>query len=882
MRSMGLFDFEGRQVPFEQGDTIASALFRAGVRTFTRSLKYHRRRGLYCLSGDCPNCLCNVDGEPGVRSCSTPARDGVKVERETGWPGTERDLLGASDIASHSVMPVGFYYKTFTRPRSAWPLVEKVIRSTTGVGRLPVGRTPDIKDTSYLHPDVLVAGGGVAGLAASIAAAKKGDSVVLCEEGTLGEKIAPGPALERIRALEAELREMENATVLERHTVVGIYDGPMVPVAGPNIILQTEPARIVVATGAVESHAVFPGNDIPGVWLGRGSARMAGVHGVRPGARAVVAIHTDEGIEHLSTLRRCGVEIVAAVVPADLAPRVPEGTPVLRDGKVIAAVGRKQVRAVRVNLPLGERRIDCDVLVLSLGFSPRDALLRMTMRGEPVVGAGDVVLPGCSLDEAVKSGTEAGKDSISRTREAAREVDPPPMGAAGFVCLCEDVGVGDLHQAWSEGWNSAEILKRYTTATMGPCQGAMCGRHLAAFAKPGAVSTSQGGLTTARPPVRGVRLEDLAGAVHEIVEKRTALHDTHVRMGARMDWSGAWKRPFHYGDVADEYRAVRQRVSLMDVGTLGKTLVAGRDAKTLMDQVFPCRIEDLEPGRNRYMVTLDEAGYLVDDGLICALEGERYYITSTSGGSDRMEALLRNWTDRWGLHVHLVNQTAMLGAINVAGPHARDLLAALSKDPFDSRSFPYPAHREVTVAGVPCRAIGVGFVGELSYELHHPRSRSVELWDALMGAGKEFDIRPHGLGALETLRMEKGHFFLAQDTLPDDHPAKLGLNWAVDMNKPSFVGKVALERMAEIPVERKLIGLEFDSLPRRGVPLYAGDRIVGRVTSCAFSGVLGKAIGLGWLRAVAGEFPSVLRADDRTARVVPRPFYDPEGARLRG
>jgi sarcosine oxidase subunit alpha len=186
------------------------------------------------------------------------------------------------------------------------------------------------------------------------------------------------------------------------------------------------------------------------------------------------------------------------------------------------------------------------------------------------------------------------------------------------------------------------------------------------------------------------------------------------------------------------------------------------------------------------------------------------------------------------------------------------------------------------VAGVPCRAIRVGFVGELSFELHHPRSRSVELWDALMDAGRDLSIRPHGLDALEILRMEKGHFYLGQDTLPDDHPAKLGLSWAVAMDKPSFIGKVALERMAEIPVERKFVGLAFEgAVPGRGVPLYAGDRIVGRVTSCAESRVLQRAIGLGWLRAVDGEFPSVLRAEERTARVVPTPFYDPEGARLR-
>src|SRR5947209_17829734 len=107
---MGSFDFEGRRVPFEEGDTVASALFRAGVRTFTRSLKYHRRRGLYCLTGDCPNCLVNVDGEPGVRACTAEARAGQRVRRESGRPSAEFDLLAVTDRAD-TLVPVGLVYQ---------------------------------------------------------------------------------------------------------------------------------------------------------------------------------------------------------------------------------------------------------------------------------------------------------------------------------------------------------------------------------------------------------------------------------------------------------------------------------------------------------------------------------------------------------------------------------------------------------------------------------------------------------------------------------------------------------------------------------------------------------------------------------------------------
>jgi sarcosine oxidase subunit alpha len=245
-----------------------------------------------------------------------------------------------------------------------------------------------------------------------------------------------------------------------------------------------------------------------------------------------------------------------------------------------------------------------------------------------------------------------------------------------------------------------------------------------------------------------------------------------------------------------------------------------------------------------------------------------------------MEAWLRDWADRWELRAHVIDQTAMLGAINVAGPRARELLERLTDEPLDATSIPYPGHREIDVAGVPCRAIRVGFVGELSFELHHPRSRGVELWDALLRAGADLGIRPHGLDALDVLRLEKGHLYLGQDTLPDDHPAKLGLGWAVAMDKPAFVGRAALERMAAIPLERKLVGLAFDGVPQRGAPLRLGDRIVGRVTSCARSEALGRAIGLGWLRSTDWGSERLI-AGDAAAEVVPTPFYDPEGVRLR-
>jgi sarcosine oxidase, subunit alpha len=872
--SIGSLEFEGARVALHHGDTVGSALHRAGVRTLTRSLKYHRRRGLYCMSGDCPNCSVTVDGVPGCRACMTPAHDGQVVRRDRGLPSADLDLLHAADFA-HALLPVGFYYKTFIRPRFAWSVAERIIRRSTGVGRLPVDREPSPEPSRHMRCDVLVVGGGLAGLAAARAASRGGGRVVVCDEGVIGERIGQPDIRRRLRELVDELPD--NVQLLEHHTAVGIYEGPLVPLVGPSEMVRVEPQRVVVATGAVETHPVFPGNDLPGVFLGRGATRLAGVHGVLPGTRSVLVAATREGVEQASMLQAAGVTVVAALVNRDLADTVPGSIEVLEGGRVAAAHGSKQIVGVTVVAGGPRRRLDCDALVVSLGYSPRDALLLMGA-GLPVRGAGDVVRPGCSPEEAVLSGARAGTDD----EVDARAPHVPELGTAGVVCLCEDVDVEDLERAWCEGWRSTEILKRYTTATMGPCQGALCGRHVTAFvsAKLGSPSVPAAVRTSARPPVRPVRLWDLAGGVYHATDRRTALHDRHVSAGARMERSSGWLRPFTYGDAAGEYEAVREGVSLMDVGTLGKFLIGGADAVELIDRVFACRVRDLVPGRARYLLALDEGGYVIDDGLLDALAGGRFYVTSTSGGADRMEAWLRNWADRYGLRAHVLNHTALLGAINVAGPFARELLERLWEGASGPGSIAYPGHADATVAGVPCTVLSVGFVGETSFELHHPRSRGVELWDALLRAGDDLGVRPHGLDALDVLRVEKAHVYIGQDTLPDDHPEKLGLGFAVAMEKGPFVGRGALARMADLPLERKLVGLSFDGTPQRGMPLRHGGRVVGRITSSAWSPACGRAIGLGWVRAVDGTFPSSLRAGDAAVTVVPTPFYDPDGARL--
>jgi NADPH-dependent 2,4-dienoyl-CoA reductase/sulfur reductase-like enzyme len=215
---------------------------------------------------------------------------------------------------------------------------------------------------------------------------------------------------DRIAALRDALSRHLSATILERATAVGIFEGLLVPVVGDDLLHLVHPLRIVVASGAVERHAVFPGNDLPGVLLGRGASRLAGVHGLPRAAQSSSPRARWRGLQHLDVLRRHAGDqrdtaVVAAVVPAALASRVPAGIEVNADGTVVEALGSGALHSVVIEAAGGRRTVPCDTLVLSTGLEPRDGLLRQAML-ESVRGAGDVTHPGCSEEEAEASGRQ--------------------------------------------------------------------------------------------------------------------------------------------------------------------------------------------------------------------------------------------------------------------------------------------------------------------------------------------------------------------------------------------------------------------------------------------------------------------------------------------
>ena len=298
-----------------------------------------------------------------------------------------------------------------------------------------------------------------------------------------------------------------------------------------------------------------------------------------------------------------------------------------------------------------------------------------------------------------------------------------------------------------------------------------------------------------RPPAsRQITLAEAAADSYVDAFRRTPLHDEHLALGARMDRFGGWWRPWHYGDAVAEYWAVREGVSIGDVRTLGKLVVSGPDVVEALERLYPCHVADIKPGRSRYALLLNERGHVMDDGMILRESETRFVLSFTSGGAANAEMWVRDWIDTWGLRVHVLDRTMSLAAINVTGPLGGH--AAAPRRPGRPAAVPRPRPRRCRRGAVPRHAPVVHRRGRLrAPPPGRPLGRTVAR--AAGRSARTSGIRPHGLQALFGLRLEKGHVIVGMDTELDTTPRRIGMDWAVRMEKPRFIGRAALERTGE-------------------------------------------------------------------------------------
>lgn len=924
------FSFDGRAYSGYAGDTVASALLANDVSLVARSFKYHRPRGIYTAGAEEPNALISIgkgiSQKPNHQATTVPLQDGMVIESQNRWPSLAVDIQSANQLLG-PLLGAGFYYKTFMGPvRGAWMAYEKLIRRAAGLGKPPVGTSPDSFETVHDFCETLVVGGGHAGMNAAIKAAQGGGKVLLAERDFLlgGQALATpqgGRERETLVATCKDLSSLPNIRVVKRCTVFGAYDHGVFGLAeetDTGMALHVVRAeQSVIATGAYERHIVFPGNDIPGVMLVSAARTYLHRFGVMCGHSLIIYTTNDSAFDVAVEFAEAGADVTLldtrSVIDTVDETRLHAAGVELRLGAAITqANGGRKIASVNAHGLGFSDTFRCDCLFLSGGWSP---VLHLTshISVKPVWSEPHgAFLPGdCSVSRMSVVGAAAGDyRSIPNTSVICDPAWRTPMKQVesirhrkAFIDLQNDVSSNDVVQAQSEGFEAVEHLKRYTTLGMGTDQGKLSNLPgLSLMAEITQQSIPDVGTTTFRPPFTPVSLAALAGGETGAdfhLWRRSPLASAHREDGAVMTVSGLWERAWYYrvngNDIDTAYRRemeiVRNDVALCDVSTLGKIDIEGPDAAEFLNRIYTNGFKTLPIGKARWGVMLRDDGYILDDGTTSRIGECRYFMTTTTTNAGRvlssLESLLQiAWAD---LKVHVTPVTDQWAAMVLAGPRSRNVLAKVTgAASVNDENLPFLGVRDLTIEGVAVRILRVSFSGEMSYEIYAKAGDGATVWRALRFAGAKL----FGLETLGALRIEKGHVagneLDGRTTLSD-----LGLEKMASTKKP-FIGSVLMNRPGLLePGRQQLVGLESQS----DLPLGTGSVLAidgfegtgdGRVTSATWSPELSRHIALALLkdgRSRHGTIISVLnpaRGIVTRARVRDPHFLDPEGGRMRG
>ncbi|MCX8500398.1 MAG: sarcosine oxidase subunit alpha, partial [Alphaproteobacteria bacterium] len=485
-----------------------------------------------------------------------------------------------------------------------------------------------------------------------------------------------------------------------------------------------------------------------------------------------------------------------------------------------------------------------------------------------------------------------------------------PRRVKAFVDFQNDVTERDLLVATQEGMKSIEHVKRYTTTGMATDQGKtsnLNGMAIAAKALDRPIPAV--GLTTFRLPYTPVSFGAFAGyARGNLFDpiRVTPMHGLAVQEGAVFEDVGQWKRAFYFARggesmhdaVNRECLTVRQNVGLFDASTLGKIEIVGPDAAEFLERFYINPWKKLATGRCRYGILLNEAGFIIDDGVVARIAEDRFHVTTTTGGAARVLNMMEDYlqTEWPELNLWLTSTSEQFAVIAVQGPNARRVLTGLVEGvDLDPAVLPHMGFVQGHICGgIPMRLFRVSFSGELGFEVNVPSAHGATVMAALLQKVRALEGAVYGTEAMHILRAEKGYIIVGQDTDGTVTPDDAGMAGAIGKNKLDFVGKRSLSRPDMIAPNRKqLVGL----LPREpsaaleiGAQVVAMDNppkgtpAIGHVTSAYYSPILGRTIAMGLVsggRFKLGETVFVPINDKVHACEIVNPvFYDPSGDRV--
>ncbi len=757
----------------------------------------------------------------------------------------------------------------------------------------------------------------------------------------------------------AELAKLENVRIFTRTTVFGRYDGNIFGALERVQKHLTEPdpekpvertwriftKQTILASGAEERPLVFGGNDRPGVMQASAVRQYVNRYAVSPGKEVVVFTNNSSGYATARCLAENGVQVAAVIDSRDNPPQSEAGDANVLTGAVISNVeGNLEISAVEIMAGGETTTIKCDFVAMSGGWNP-NVHLACQQGQKPVwdetiaafvaphisdeftsVGAvaGHFNLPDC-LQNGAKAGAKAAKDCGFKAgkpkpakTESREEYTIEPLWnvelstGKAFIDFQNDVTSQDVPLAAREGYKDVELTKRYTTLGMATDQGKLSNINgLAILASATGKSITQVGTTTFRPFYTPVSFGALAGASrgqHFRPIRKTPIHKWAQEQGAVFVENGLWMRSQWFPEPGEtdwlpamkrEVINTRKNVGVCDVSTLGKIDLQGPDAAEFINRLYCNGFKLLKVGRARYGLMLREDGIVFDDGTVSRLGEHHYFITTTTANAGPVlthmefchQAL---WPD---LDVQFSSVSDQWAQLAVAGPQARKTLQKLVEDDLSNEAFPFMAARAVTLTGgLKGRLFRISFSGELAYELAVPADYGDGLIRAIMSAGKEFGIKPYGLEALSTMRIEKGH--VAGGELNGTTTAyDLGLGKMMS-SKKDYIGRALAEREAFhrpgrwnivglLPNEKQeKIGSGAHILKIGDKPSMANDQ--GYVTAVAYSPMAGQWIALALLNDGRNRWDEDVEVWDAlrdcyvTAKVCDPVFYDREHEKLHG
>ncbi|MEO8855358.1 MAG: FAD-dependent oxidoreductase [Burkholderiaceae bacterium] len=961
------FTFDGHALSGFAGDTVASALLANNVHLVGRSFKLHRPRGFVGAGYEDAGIMVHrLTPRPATNQLATThaLEAGLRLTSVNAWPSASFDT-GAVAQAFSRLLPAGFYYKTFMTP--GWSWFESSVRNRAGLGHVPGNDAWEpTSESRHGHCDILVAGAGPAGLAAALVAARSGARVMLVDDGlgfggrlvNDGTMVNGKPATAWVEAVIAELRACPEVRVLQRSTVWSYLEHNYLavleraPSDAPGLDFRNWKIRarqVIIATGAIERPLAFTDNDRPGIMLASAVRSYIHRHAVLPGREAVVFTNTDAGHATALDLARAGaaVSLVDCRTAPDAALQEVTRAQGIRchvGAQIQRAFGSRHVRGVEVVDSAGRSaRIACDLVATSGGWNPAIHLASHTRQAQvdwssslhafvarPL--ASTFRLAGAAnghydTTACLRDGVDAAHVALKATGHAVAPMDLPslkpqatgvgsPLWAVPprakrdqvFVDFSGDVTTADLGLAVREGFDSIELVKRYTTAGMGVDQGKTGNTNVIGLMGDLTQSApSSVGTTTFRPPFVPVEFGAIAGArsgARFTPWRHTPLTEWHMAHGAAMVESGLrWQRPGYYARPGEtwlqaatrEARAVREGTGVYDSTPLGKFQLKGPGVPALLDLLYTNDFSALKPGLGKYGVMLTDDGLILDDGVTFRLDDNHWLLHSSTGAAERVhqhiEMLLN--VHRPDLAVSLIPVTSAWATATVCGPRSRDLLRALGPD-FDisAEAFPFMAVREGTLGTFPVRVFRVSWTGELSFEINTAPRYAVRMWEQIMRLGAPLGIAPVGSEASHILRVEAGYLSTGHEVDGTSDPYDLGHGAMVSKTKNDFIGKRSMELRRRLdPVRPELVGLLPDDPARTvpdGAPLTRGGQRTdqeGFVSACVASVACQRSVALGLLRngrARMGETVHARVHDEIIPmRVVAPVFHDAERKRVK-